>query len=26
LMDAHPDVLVDTPAELGAVFAGTVVK
>jgi phosphoglycolate phosphatase len=26
LMDAHPDVLVDTPAELGAVFAGTVGK
>jgi phosphoglycolate phosphatase len=23
LMDAHPDVLVDTPAELGAVFAAT---
>jgi phosphoglycolate phosphatase len=26
LMDAHPDVLVDTPAEPGGVFAGTVVK
>ena len=26
LMDAHPDVLVDTPSELGAVFAGTVGK
>jgi len=26
LMDARPDVLVDTPAELGAVFGGTVGK
>jgi phosphoglycolate phosphatase len=26
LMDARPDVLVDTPAELGTVFAGTVGK
>ena len=26
LTDAHPDVLVDTPGELGALFAGTVVK
>ena len=26
LMDARPDVLVDTPAELGAVFSGTVGK
>ena len=26
LMDAHPDVLVDTPAEVGAVFSGTVEK
>src|SRR3954451_8825566 len=26
LMDSHPDVLVDTPAELSAVFAGTVGK
>jgi len=24
LMDAHPDVLVDTPQELGAVFAGKI--